>query len=266
MRILLSGDKHLGLVSDGMERLAEQEKILNRTVELLRAEDPDLFVDLGDLFHSPRPGPAAYEMAVRYLCSLADWAEPRGRTAFMMVGNHDKPTRGRAHALSPLSPLEDHFRGVAAAGTKMGSNVVPPVRIVAEPEVAEYQGWELLFLPHFTDWEAREVDVDSCATAYVDEFAVDALEEIAGKPVLAFAHLEVPGARMSNDETVQRDTGLRIPGEVLDAENVVRVYAGHVHKYQELERVTVVGSSIYVDFGEAADPKGLISAVVRRPG
>jgi DNA repair exonuclease SbcCD nuclease subunit len=252
MRILVSGDKHLGLVSDGMERLEEQARILQRTVDLLRAECPAVFVDLGDLFHTPRPGPAAYTVAFEYLCNLVAWAEETEGRAFLMTGNHDKPTRGRAHALRPLGQVIAY-----ACGYDGG------VRLIDEPEVVSYRGFELLFLPHVTDWEARETDADIDAGAYLDEFAADALADAEGRSVIAFTHLEVPGARMSNDETVQRDTGLRIPRDVLEAENVLRVYAGHVHKFQELDRVTVVGSSIYVDFGEAADPKGIVSANVR---
>lgn len=246
MKLLMSGDKHLGLISDGMERLEEQERILRRVVDLLKETDPDLYVDLGDLFHTPRPTPAVYSLAMEYLLAVATWAEERERPAYFLVGNHDKPTRGSAHALAPLKVLEDHFRSF---------------RVMDKPEVVTYgEDLELVFLPHLSDWEAREVDVDSDADAHLADFEEDATSEIAGKPMLVFSHLEVPGARMSNDETVQRDTGLEIPPGFLSGKNLVRVYAGHVHKYQEMERVTVVGSALHVDFGEAADPKGVILA------
>ena len=250
MRLLVSGDKHLGLVSDGMERLDEQARILERTVTLLRAERPDVFVDLGDLFHSPRPGPAAYELALEYLCQVSEWAAENAGRAFFMTGNHDKATRGDVHALRPLKTVGEYLRRSS-------------VEVVDEPYVAEVGDLDLMFLPHWTEWEARETSRGALgAEEYLTGFAEDALAD-SGKPIVAFAHLEVPGARMSNDETVQRDTGLAIPKEVLRDERVIRVYAGHVHKYQELERVTVVGSAIYVDFGEAADPKGMICAEVK---
>jgi len=144
------------------------------------------------------------------------------------------------------------------------------VEVIEAPEVRRLEEVDLLFLPFITDWEAAEwTDLEpgethaGDAAAYLDHRVAEALEEISGRPFLAFTHLEVPGATYGKLDTVQRDVGLKIPGRVLEAENLVRVYAGHVHRYQELERVTVVGSALHVDFGEADDPKGLVAAEVK---
>ena len=111
MKILVTGDKHLGLISDGMSRLEEQERLLQACLEILEKEEPDIYVDLGDLFDSPRPGPAATALAVRYTMALAQWKQGSGnRQAYILAGNHDKPTRGEVNALSPLRELflRDH--------------------------------------------------------------------------------------------------------------------------------------------------------------
>ena len=57
MKILISGDKHLGLVSDGIPRLPEQTSIIAETIGFLYEYEPDVFVDLGDLFDVARPTP-----------------------------------------------------------------------------------------------------------------------------------------------------------------------------------------------------------------
>lgn len=233
MRVLVTGDKHLDLVSEGMPRLEEQARILDRCLELLAETRPDAYVDLGDLFHSPRPSPAAYALALRYGRAL----DESGVESYLILGNHDKPTRGRDHALVPLAAV---FRNV---------HVVD----VPRPGV----GGRLLLFPHLTEWEAREVGFESAA-AWLDSFAEKGLRNSRlVAPLLAFTHLEVEGAR-GGEDAVKRDTGLRIPRAVLDSPEIARVYAGHEHGYAVLERVTVVGSALHVTFGEARDPKGAV--------
>lgn len=257
MKLMISGDKHLGLISDGMERLDEQSRLLKRIIEILNDEDPDVYVDLGDLFHVPRPGPACYNLALKYLTEIANWAGSRARSAFMMVGNHDKQTRGHVHALTPFVPVINYI-------SKVDVNRVPSIKLVQNPFKIYHRGYYLIFLPHVTEWEARAaLDQDYSTKDYLDIFVDSILDEIGDKPMIVFSHLEVPGAKMSNNETVQRDTGLQIPSELIDAKNLVRVYAGHIHKYQEMKRVTVVGSALHVDFGEALDQKGIIISEVK---
>jgi len=253
MKILVSGDKHLGLVSDGMSRLEEQRRVLAEVVRVLNAEAPDVFVDLGDLFHSPRPGPDAYEVAFEYVRNVAEWARPHGSVAYFLVGNHDKTTRGRVHALTPMKMA---FRGnptievVDLPCTRLDSIYSPKLCLV--------------FLPHVTDWEAREFSGGACsAREYLREASKNQLKfaERETIPVVAFTHLGVEGSRIGAGDSVQRDTGLCIPEELLASKSLLHVYAGHVHGYQTVgKKVTVVGSAIYVDFGEAADRKGMILA------
>lgn len=246
MRVLVTGDKHLGLTSDGEPRLEEQRRVLARCVELLEEREPDIYVDLGDLFHSPRPGPDAYEVAFEYLRAVAEWTSRReGRAAWVLAGNHDKPTRGAVNALSPLVGFK-----------RLPHVVLAPLVRVWDRDVT------LLFLPFVTAWEARQIDGLPDAQAWLDQAAEGALAEAKTGRVLAFAHLEVPGATAHAWDGAQRDVGLRVPAALLAGRRVSRVYAGHIHRYQVLERVTVVGSAIHVDFGEAADPKGAILAEV----
>lgn len=251
MRILISGDKHLGLVSDGMDRFEEQWKIVERTIEVLEEERPDVFVDLGDLFHSSRPSPAAYELALRYLTGVMKYTFDVGGYAYFLVGNHDKPTRGSTHALLPLDVICD-FHPKAN------------VEVVDLPKSVMVCGVDLLFLPFVTEWEVKEDarNLFFSISEYLNSF-VNGIFKLGGSsPIVAFTHLEVPNIVGNNGETVKRDTGLVIPKCVLENDRVVHVYAGHEHRPQELEKVTVVGSAIHVDFGEAEDNKGMILAEV----
>lgn len=237
MRLVVRGDVHLDLVSDGLPRLEEQVRVLKATVEVVREVGADVFVDLGDLFNSPRPSPAAYGAAIEY---LRDLDEIEGLRSFVLAGNHDKPTRGATNALTPLRGLYES------------------VEVVERPLVVEIDP-VLLLLPFVTEAEARK---SGYASAYdeLTEVALEALEALEVEPdrVVAFSHLEVAGAVLADDERLQRDVGTGIPEVVLESDRVERVFAGHVHKFQTVGKVVVVGSALHVDFGEAADPKGLI--------
>lgn len=247
MRVLVTGDKHLGLTSDGEPRLGEQRRVLDRCAELLRDLNPDAYVDLGDLFHSPRPGPDAYEVAFDYLREIGKWCANSGRPAFLLAGNHDKQTRGGVSALAPLEALRRSFPQLPEPVLRPKTAGVGPVVFV--------------LLPFVTEWEARQAGHAS-AQAWMDDGAARVSEKTGGRRLLVFCHMEVPGATAHAWDATQRDVGLRLPAALLENPLTVRAYAGHVHRHQELERVTVVGSAVHVDFGEAPDEKGAVLAEV----
>lgn len=245
MKLLVTGDKHLGLVSDGVPRLEEQRRVLEAIVSIAREEEPDVCVDLGDLFHAPRPSPDAYALAFEYLRQL----ENLPLHSYLIAGNHDLPSRGPVNAFLPLKEVFPD-----------NSNLEVITTPVALPE--DGGKFYLLFLPFVTEAGARFAGAES-AQEYVDGRVEELLDYIPGSArVLAFAHLEVPGAKRNPDDVTQRDVGTRIPDALLRDPRVVRVWAGHIHHHQELDRVTVVGSSIHVDFGEARSPKGVVLAEV----
>lgn len=243
MKVLVTGDKHLGLVSDGESRLEEQRRVLGRCLELLKEFNPDVYVDLGDLFHGPRPGPDAYAVALSYLCSLAEWSATSSNPAFLLAGNHDKTTRGSVTALDPFVPIRGTFPHFP--------------EVVFLPKTAAVGEFVCVFIPFVTEWEAKANGRES-AQAWLDDGSEQLEHKTRGRRLLVFTHLEVPGSKIHEWETTQRDVGLHIPSAILENPRVERVYAGHVHRHQELERVTVVGSSIHVDFGEASDEKGVV--------
>jgi DNA repair exonuclease SbcCD nuclease subunit len=242
VKIVVRGDVHLGLVSDGLSRLEEQRRVLKHTVEVVGDLKPDLFVDLGDLFDSPKPAPDAVAAAVRYFGELARLPTD----CHLLAGNHDKPTRGSVNSLLPFVELGEILEGSPTIHLEPGYH--PTDRAL------------LLFLPFVTDAEARAAGGEEFPTAqhWIDRWGDYVLLQTGEMPIVVFSHLEVPGARYADDDRTQRDVGTKIPDSLLESERVLRVYAGHVHRYQELERVTVVGSALHVDFGEATDRKGMI--------
>lgn len=234
MKILISGDKHLGLTTEGDSRLDEQIKILDFCQEQVEKVKPDIYVDLGDLFDKPRPGPMEHALALNHAMSVSFMCA----SAVFLTGNHDKKTRGHDHALLPLSVLAQDSA----------------LRVCSEPH-AEYLDHEhlALFLPYVTDFEARANGYE-CAQEWLDNFANVNLNEQSAK-FLVFAHLEVHGASKGEDV---RDVGLHVPRCLTEAEEVLGVWCGHVHTPQEIGKITIVGSAVQASFSEAGEQKALV--------
>lgn len=232
MKILVTGDKHIGLISDGLTRYDEQKRVLDFIVK--RVESADVHIDLGDLFDSPKPSPEAYKLAMEYMVGLSKCHT----MSYVIAGNHDKPTRGMWSALDPFEAIEDSIPRFPT--------------VVQHPWVANINDTQLAFIPFVTEFQAKQEGFKS-AQELIDTFA----DEIDGSlPTLAFAHLDVPGSKQNEHDSRQRDIGTHIPDRLVDV--CERVYVGHIHKYQVLGDVTIVGSAIHIDFGESNDVKGIV--------
>ena len=242
---LATGDKHLGLVSDGVSRLGEQRTILDACVAELNRGEVNVYVDLGDLFDVPRPGSDAHALGLRYATQVADWRSinPDKRQAYFLRGNHDVTSRGGISALEPIKEL----------GTT--DDMFPEV--VELPKAVRFNDVLLVFLPFLTSVDSGDHD---SVKEFMDVVVQDMVERADNEKIgiVAFSHLEVPGSTNNAWDSRQRDVGLTIPDVLLEYERLIRVYAGHIHRYQHVDPVTVVGSALHVDFGEALDPKGIV--------
>ena len=102
MRALATGDNHLGSGADlgrvPGERLAEQEQVWRRTLELAREYECDVVLHGGDLFHRASPSPEEVLAALR---PLVEHAEVGGCPVVMALGNHER--RGVSEATMPAA-------------------------------------------------------------------------------------------------------------------------------------------------------------------
>ena len=254
MKLIVTGDKHLGLVSDGMSRYDEQFEILQYIVKTVQRIKPDIYVDLGDLFHNPNPSVESYHLASMYIQGIAEYIRESKAYAFFMTGNHDKKTQSSIHALSPFSFLFRYMNKAIASD-------MDHLYVIDKPtyQYAKAHKVGLMFFPYVTEYEAINNHKKESARICLDDFAFDAMEYNKDyRKFFAFSHLEIPGAEMSNGETVQRCTGLDIPDFLLRQKNLVQLFAGHIHKPQKVNKATIVGSSIRVNFGEYDDEKRFI--------
>ncbi|MGH9893130.1 MAG: metallophosphoesterase family protein, partial [bacterium] len=98
MKILHTGDWHVGRSIRGRSREEEHRQVLSEIASLAGAEGVDLVVVAGDIFDAASPGPASEEIVYQALLDLA-LAAP----VVMVAGNHDHPQRLKA--VAPLLRL-----------------------------------------------------------------------------------------------------------------------------------------------------------------
>ncbi|AWB45413.1 exonuclease sbcCD subunit D [Paenibacillus sp. CAA11] len=96
MRILHTGDWHLGRTLEGRSRLQEQEQFLDELVKLVREQQVDLIMMAGDVYDSVNPPAAAESLFYEAAARLTE----EGRHLVAIAGNHDQPER--VAAVRPL--------------------------------------------------------------------------------------------------------------------------------------------------------------------
>ncbi|WP_297426683.1 exonuclease SbcCD subunit D [Clostridium sp.] len=108
MRILHTGDWHLGKNLEGVSRMDEQEEFLNDFVKIVEENNIDLVMIAGDVYDNSNPPARAEKMFYDTLKRLSKDGE---RLTLVISGNHDNPDR--LVAAGPLA--RDH--GIIMVGT-----------------------------------------------------------------------------------------------------------------------------------------------------
>ncbi len=98
MKILHTGDWHLGKQLEGVSRIDEQIKVLNDMVQLVEVEDIDMILIAGDVYDTFNPSSQAETL---FYQTLKDMSQNGKRLIVVIPGNHDNPSR--LVAASPLA-------------------------------------------------------------------------------------------------------------------------------------------------------------------
>lgn len=108
LRILHTGDWHLGKTLEGHSRMDEQEMFLRDFVNIVEENKIDLIIIAGDIYDSPNPPARAEKM---FYDTLKQISKDGNRMTLVISGNHDSPER--LIASGPLA--RDH--GIIMVGT-----------------------------------------------------------------------------------------------------------------------------------------------------
>ena len=246
MRALACGDNHLGAGPDlGLapgERLAEQEQVWRRTLELAREYECDVVLHGGDLFDKRRPSPEEVLAALR---PLTEHVEAGGCPVVMTLGNHERSGVSDATMPAALAALEAMYvsHSPEVVGTFGGVTIcalpwAPVSRIVAAQDGGDRD------------------DVN----AYAAELLVATargLRDAVDSPAILLSHFSVSGSSLPTGLPVDqlREPVLELAD--LEALGFEAIVLGHIHKGQAFgEGTFYVGSPMPLNFGEAGYDHG----------
>ena len=94
MRILHTGDWHLGKRLEDFSRLEEQQVVMNEICEIADREQADIVLVSGDIYDTFNPPTEAVDLLYKTLKKLTNGGL---RPVIAIAGNHDSPEIGRAH-------------------------------------------------------------------------------------------------------------------------------------------------------------------------
>lgn len=257
MKIIHTGDWHLGQSLHGLDRYWEQELFLEWLLDQVRDEQPDLLLVAGDVFDSPNPPARASTLYYRFLAQLAMLdARPQ---VVVIAGNHDSASRLEAPR-ELLEQLDIQVRGV--------------VRKTDEGEV-DYDylaipikgGGTCLAVPYLRqgDYLKEQGYGEGIRQFYYDLVARIPRE---GAPIVAMGHLHVVGGQMLPDDTSERAIigGLEyVPVEAF-SERIAYTALGHLHRAQRVggtERIRYAGAPLPTSFSEENYRQGVLKVELK---
>ncbi|MEY2397890.1 MAG: repair protein SbcD/Mre11 [Actinomycetota bacterium] len=229
MKVVAIGDAHLGRTAgpatlNGVnQRELDFDESFTRAVDLALAQEPDLFVWLGDIFDKPNPSYRSYRVAQRELTKIRE----HGIALVSISGNHDTPRI--AGTGSPYRPLEDVFTGFKfAPGFEYRAFEFPGLMVHCVPQMASVQA------------------------------TLDALGEVKASRSADRVNLLLTHPRVPQVEPRYADLNeITVDASALDCDLVL---LGHYHSHREVTKgIWYAGAPDAFGFAdEYDDPKGLV--------
>ncbi|MEY2427033.1 MAG: repair protein SbcD/Mre11 [Actinomycetota bacterium] len=229
MRIVALGDAHLGrnvgpATLNGInQRELDFDDSFSRSVDLGLAQQPDLFVWLGDIFDRPNPSYRSYRVAQRELTKIRDHGIP----LVCISGNHDTPRI--AGTGTPYRSLEDVFREFKfAPGFEYRAFEFPGLVVHCVPQMESVQR------------------------------TLEALDEVKANRSADRVNLLLTHPRLTQVEPRYADLNeITVDASALDCDLVL---LGHYHTFKEVTRgMWYAGATDGFDFSDEYDTaKGVV--------
>lgn len=268
MRILHTGDWHLGKNLEGISRMDEQEEFLNDFVKIVEDNNIDLIMIAGDVYDNSNPPARAEKMFYDTLKRLSKNGE---RLALVISGNHDNPDR--LVAAGPLA--RDH--GIIMVGTP--KTVVPCGEYGKHKVLDSGEGYVeiemndekavILTVPYPSEKRLNEViynymdDEEEKAKSYSDKI-FSLFDSLKGRYRddtinLVISHLFAMGSEESGSERSIQLGGTYIVDGSCFPKEAQYIALGHVHKPQIVpgtdKRARYCGSPVHYNKKEISFSK-----------
>ena len=266
MRLLHTGDWHLGKVLKGQTRFDEHTAVLTEMVAIAASEQVDAVLVAGDLFESAAPTPDAQRLAWTTLLDL----RATGAEVLVIAGNHDHPELFEAvrpvFAASGIRMLGRLARGDDGGVVEFTVGSGERLRVACLPFCSQrsiVRAEQLMSLDVAEQVGEYSDRMSKLVAALTDGFTTDAVNVV-------LAHAYVLGGRLGGGEREAQtinDYAMRATSFPVGASYVA---LGHLHRYQRIPGpcpIYYAGSPIAVDFGEERDDKGvaIVDVTVGKP-
>lgn len=257
MRILHTGDWHVGKKLGRIDRTREAEAVLDELVAIARDRVVDIAIVAGDLFDRGLPPFVSLRLVLDTLVRLAD----TGARVVAIPGNHDSPELFEvlaphlAHSNVTLvhKTLRPEEGGVVRVPSRDGSETA---QVACFPFLHESRvvAWAEASDDKFKSYADR---VRNICSAYAEWMLRNGKSKTID--VLA-AHFMVHGAVPSGSER-ELHIGEAYMARANAVPNVHYAALGHIHKAQgapgSADRARYCGSLMQLDFGEAGQGKSV---------
>lgn len=231
MKLLITSDWHWYLTSGNLKRGDIIDTCYN-IVDIAIQNKADCFVHCGDVYHR---NVITHQKRVKQFTKLCYKLEDAKIQSFFLVGNHDEISR-KDEEHSMCATQETRFEHVT---------------IVDKPSFFESKAIDFFFVPHISE---SKYEGKKPAAVTLEKWQ----ERNDEKKIIVFAHTEIEGAVAGTEEMMMANKGFTLPKEIIQDKNVQKVFCGHIHKHQDIGKVTIVGAPVYVDASEVNDKKGVI--------
>ncbi|OKP91163.1 exonuclease sbcCD subunit D [Paenibacillus helianthi] len=252
MRILHTGDWHLGRTLEGRSRQKEQEQFIDELVEIADDSQADLILMAGDVYDSVNPPAAAeqlfYDAAARLTAN--------GRPLVVISGNHDQPER-----VASVSPLVRR-QGITLVGLPTSEPVT--VHAVRTGEIAKIAALPYPSEARLGELLAGDSGEDELRLAY--SARVGRLMNMLGREFtphtvnLAMSHIYVLGGVESDSERpIQVGGAYTVDPSALSC-GAQYTALGHLHRAQRVKgdgMIRYSGSPLAYSFSEAGQAKSV---------
>ncbi len=252
MKILATGDWHIGKVSHGYGRAEEHRHFLNWLKEQAKENQADILLVTGDVFDTKDPTPLSQEIYYDFLDEVSQ-ACP-GLRIVIIAGNHDNPTLLEA----PQSILRRHQ--VEVRGTAVGCDEEDqsdsPLLIPLDNTEGE-RAW-IIAVPYLRRSDFKfDQSYEQSVADYLSALVRAANgKKKEGEPVVMMAHLYASGSLKSNDDDHSETIYVGGEPEIKMSSLTDRpdyLLSGHIHKRMPINNVPwaqYTGSALPMSFTE----------------
>lgn len=243
-RIVWGSDFHIGLMTDEISRTEEIINVMIHIAKYAVKIKADAVVFGGDIFNNNTPSEWMIAQFIRVLNIL----RKAGIKVYVMVGNHDvianaerRSCLGFIHKIKqgyPNVELVDDVKTIKFASAEVGDIYFTFLPFISKAHLgAEYKSTQ-----QYVDFKTRQAQ---------KKLPKDAQHYV-------FSHLNVPGAHPGSEESLLKKVDLMIPKCLLGF-NLNRpkaeIIQGHIHTRQTIDNIHIIGSPIFVNFGEKEKEK-----------